>query len=204
MADYRLQRGDRMVLATHNLGKVVEMRELMDPYGVETVSAGDLGVPGAEETGVTFEENAAIKARATAAATGLPSLADDSGFCVKGLDGSPGVYSARWAKDGDFSFAMERVHQEMAGKTDMTAWFVCVLAIVWPNGPEFTFRGEVWGDMVWPPRGNRGFGYDPMFQPGGHMMTFAEMSPPAKDAMSHRAHAFHDFAEKCLGSTQAD
>lgn len=198
MMHLKLKRGDRMVLATHNPGKVVEMRELMDPYGVETISAGNLGVEGAEETGTTFEENAIIKARATAEATGYPSLSDDSGFCLAALGGSPGIYSARWAKDGVFANAMDRVSREMTGKTDMEAWFVCVLAIVWPNGPEYTFRGEVWGDMVWPPRGNHGFGYDPIFKPGGHELTFAEMSAPAKDAMSHRAHAFRAFAEKCL------
>ena len=150
MATPKLQSGDRLVLATHNPGKVKEMRVLMDPYGVEAVSAGDLGIPAADETGTTFEENACIKARATADASGLPALSDDSGFCLAALGGSPGVFSARWAKNGEFSFAMDRVLQEMEGKTDHTAWFVCVLAIAWPNGPEFTFRGEVWGDMVSP------------------------------------------------------
>ncbi len=174
------------------------MRDLMDPYGIETVSAGDLGAPSADETGDTFEENALIKARSVAAATGLPSLSDDSGFCVQALGGAPGIYSARWAKDGDFGFAMNRVHEEMGDASDHTAWFVCVLAIAWPDGADATFRGEAWGDMVWPPRGRNGFGYDPIFQPSGHAMTFAEMPTASKDAMSHRAYAFRAFANNCL------
>ena len=194
----KLPRGSKIVLATHNSGKVVEMRDLMLPYGVETVSAADLGAPSAEETGTTFEENALIKARTVAAATNLPSLSDDSGFCVQALGGAPGIYSARWAKDGDFSHAMQKVHDEVSDATDRTSWFVCVLAIAWPNGPELTFRGEAWGDMVWPPRGRHGFGYDPIFQPAGHSMTFAEMPPASKDAMSHRAYAFRAFANNCL------
>ncbi|MGZ0187547.1 MAG: RdgB/HAM1 family non-canonical purine NTP pyrophosphatase [Alphaproteobacteria bacterium] len=195
----RLQSGDKLVVASHNPGKIREIKALLTPFGIETVSAADLELPEPEETGDTFEANARLKASAAADASGLPALADDSGFCVSALDGGPGIHSARYAGPGkDFGVAMERLNQEIGSEGDRTAWFVCALAIAWPGQTALTFRGEVWGDAVWPPRGSLGFGYDPMFQPGGHTMTFGEMSPIAKHAMSHRAHAFHLFVEATL------
>ncbi len=163
------------------------------------MAAGDLGLPAPDEDGDSFEANARIKAVAAATASGKPALADDSGFCVAALDAAPGIYSARWAgPDGDFGHAMARVAEKMGDAEDRTAWFVCALAIAWPDGACRAFRGEVWGDAVWPPRGSQGFGYDPMFIPGGHSMTFGEMAPAAKHAMSHRAHAFRLFVDACV------
>lgn len=195
----RLKKGDRLVVASHNQGKVREINELLTPFGVETASAAALDLPEPEETGDTFEANARLKAVAAAERSGLPALSDDSGFCVSALDGDPGIYSARWAGPSkDFSIAMQKLWEKMDGAEDRTAWFVCALAIAWPDGRNLTFRGEVWGDAVWPPRGDRGFGYDPMFQPGCHALTFGEMEPAAKHAMSHRAHAFRLFVDACL------
>jgi XTP/dITP diphosphohydrolase len=192
----RFQSGDKLVVASHNSGKIREIKALLMPFGIETVSAADLNIPEPEETGHTFEANAQLKASAAADASSLPALADDSGFCVSVLHGAPGILSARYAgPDKDFGVAMERLNQEIGIAVDRTAWFVCALAIAWPGQTALTFRGEVWGDAVWPPRGSLGFGYDPMFQPDGHSMTFGEMSPIAKHAMSHRAHAFHLFVE---------
>ena len=185
--------GGRLVIASHNPGKVREIAELLGPYGVEAVSAGDLELPEPEETGTSFVENAELKARAAATGSGLPALADDSGLAVAALDGAPGIYSARWAGPGkDFSIAMERVEDELSarGTDDRRAAFVCALTLAWPDGEMRTFEGRIDGHLVWPPRGTRGFGYDPMFVPEGHETTFGEMEPASKHAISHRARAF--------------
>jgi XTP/dITP diphosphohydrolase len=185
----------KLVIASHNPGKVREIADLLGPYGIEPVSAADLDLPEPEETGVTFIDNAELKARLAADLSGLPALADDSGLCVDALGGRPGIFSARWAGEGkDFSVAMERVHAEMlAGDPEAgrNAHFVCALALCWPdNGQGELFEGRVDGVLVWPPRGENGFGYDPMFQPIGHDLTFGEMDPAEKYAISHRADAF--------------
>lgn len=189
----------RLVVASHNAGKVREIGALLAPLGVEAVSAGDLGLAEPEETETTFIGNAALKARAAAEASGLPALADDSGLEVFGIGGDPGVYSARWAgPNKDFGFAMQRVHEELEkrGATDFSARFVCALALAEPGGAVDTFEGEARGTIVWPPRGTRGFGYDPIFQPNGLDRTFGEMSHDEKLPMTHRARAF----EKLLAS----
>lgn len=190
-----------LVVASHNAGKVREITALLGPYGVEPVSAGDLGLPEPEETENTFAGNARLKALAAAQATGLPALADDSGLVVPALGGAPGIYSARWAGlEKDFTVAMQRVHDELSARQD-AAWrgyFVCALALGWPDGLCDTFEGRVDGVLVWPPRGTRGFGYDPMVQPDGHVITFGEMEPQAKHAISHRARAFAQLVAACL------
>jgi XTP/dITP diphosphohydrolase len=171
----------RVVIATHNSGKLVEMRELLAPYGVELFSAGELGLGEPDETGDTFLANAELKARAAAEAANLPAFADDSGLCVDALGGDPGIYSARWAREaGDFPAAMANVHDLMQAKGATSAaarraHFVSALAIVWPDGHLEQFEGKVFGAIVWPPRGEKGFGYDPFFQPDGHDRTFGEM-----------------------------
>jgi len=184
----------RLVIASHNPGKVREIAELLGPYGVEPLSAATLGLPEPEETGTSFIANAEIKARAAADLSGLPALADDSGLLVEALNGEPGIFSARWAGPSkDFGLAMRLVekHLREAGpETGRDAHFVCALALCWPDGHMESFEGRVDGALVWPPRGERGFGYDPMFQPWDHDVTFGEMDPEAKHAMSHRADAF--------------
>lgn len=183
----------RLVVASHNSGKLREISELLAPLALEPVSAGDLGLPEPEETESTFAGNALLKARAAAAASGLPALADDSGLEVPALGGAPGIHSARWAgPTRNFSAAMERVWRELekAPETDYVARFVCVLALAMPNGESDTFEGEVRGSLVWPPRGEHGFGYDPMFAPEGHDRTFAEMHADEKLPLTHRARAF--------------
>ena len=187
----------RLVIASHNKGKLREIGELLAPFGIETVSAGALGVPEPEETGTSFAANAELKARFSSDLTGLPALADDSGLCVEALGGEPGIFSARWAEleDGrrDFAEAMRRVHARMLEAGDEAgrdAHFICALSVAWPDGHVETFEGRVDGLLTWPPRGDRGFGYDPMFVPYGHERTFGEMDPEAKHAMSHRADAF--------------
>ena len=188
----------RLVIATHNAGKFREVAELLTPFAVAAVGAAALGLPEPEETGDSFEANAALKARAAAAASGLPALADDSGLVVPALGGQPGIHSARWAGEGrDFGAAMARVEREL-GDRDRRASFVAVLALAWPDGHLEHFRGDVAGTLVWPPRGDKGFGYDPMFRPEGHSATFGEMEPQQKHAMSHRARAFRKLAEACL------
>src|SRR3954468_8948985 len=173
----RIKAGERLVVASHNTGKVVEIEALLDPFGVKTIGAAALGLPEPEETGATFEENAALKARAAAERSGLVSLSDDSGLVVPALGGARGIYSARWAgPDRDFRLAMERVQREL-GKKDRSAHFVAVLALAWPDGEIDTFRGEVYGHLTWPPRGERGFGYDPIFIPEGYAETFGEIDP---------------------------
>jgi len=183
--------GGRLVIASHNPGKLAEIADLLRPFEVETVSASALDLPEPEETGASFAENAALKALAAAKESNLPALADDSGLVVPALDGGPGIYSARWAGPGkDFRLAMERVERELAGESDRRAYFVCALCLAWPDGHREICEGRVDGELVWPPRGGRGFGYDPMFRPEDHDITFGEMEPALKHAMSHRARAF--------------
>jgi len=191
---------DTLVVASHNPGKVREIADLLAPFGLKrVVSAGDLGLPEPEETGATFIANAELKARAAASASGHPALADDSGLEVAALNGAPGIYSARWAGPGkDFAVAMERVQTELGGAVDRSANFTCALCLAWPDGHVETVEGRVFGDLVWPPRGDRGFGYDPVFRPSGHRLTFAEMEPGAKHAMSHRAAAFRQLVAACF------
>lgn len=208
--------GQKIVLATHNDGKLREFRGLIGPLGIEVVSAGELGLPEPEENGTTFEENAATKADAASMATGLIALSDDSGLAVDALDGDPGVYTADWAEteDGtrDFNLAMKKVEDALQAKgvsdpTERTGRFVSVLCMRWPDGHREFFRGEADGHLIWPPRGTSGFGYDPVFIPDGHDITFGEMTaeekhgwkPGDETALSHRARAFKLFAENCLG-----
>lgn len=196
--------GPKLVIASHNAGKVREIGNLLAPFGTEVVSAGALGLPEPDETGATFEANAELKALAAARASGLPALADDSGLCVVALDNAPGIYSARWAGPGkDFKVAMRKVEEKLAGTEDRRAFFVAVLSLAWPDGHTETFRGEVHGSVVWPPRGERGFGYDPIFVPAGRHETFGEMEPAAKHAISHRAVAFKKLVEVCFAPPNA-
>ena len=210
MSDHRRITG-RLVIATHNPGKLAEMRELLAPYGVEAVSAAELGLAEPEETGTTFQANARIKAVAAAQATKLPAFADDSGLAVDALDGQPGIYSARWAGDDkNFLAAMtqiERLLQERGAKEpeQRKAHFVSALCVAWPDGHQEDVEARVDGTLVWPPRGTAGFGYDPAFLPDGHTRTFGEMTsiekhglPPHGMGLSHRAKAFVKLAEMCL------
>ena len=187
----------KLVIASHNEGKVREIRALLAPHGIEPVSAGSLGLPEPDETGTTFVANAELKALAAADLSGLVALADDSGLCVDALDGDPGIFSARWAGAGkDFAEAMRRVNANLAAKgpdAPRTAHFVCALALAWPDGHVEWFEGRVDGSLVWPPRGDNGFGYDPMFVRDGDTRTFGEMEPAAKHAISHRADAFRQL-----------
>lgn len=195
----RLQAG-RLVIASHNAGKVREIGELVAPFGVDAVSAGELGLAEPEETGTTFQANATLKAHAAAEGAGLPALADDSGLVVPALGGAPGLHSARWAgPERDFARAMARVEGELGGSDDRAAHFVCALALAWPDGHCETFEGRIDGRLVWPPRGDGGFGYDPMFVAAGETLTFGEMAPARKHAMSHRARAFAALVAACLG-----
>lgn len=183
--------GARLVIASHNAGKVREIAELLSPFSLDVVSAAGLGLPEPAETGTTFAANAEIKALASAIGSGQPSLADDSGLAVTALDGEPGIYSARWAgPDKDFGLAMRRVQERLDGTPDRRAAFVCALALAWPDGEVEVFEGRVEGEVVWPPRGEQGFGYDPIFVPAGDSRTFGEMAPAEKHAISHRARAF--------------
>jgi XTP/dITP diphosphohydrolase len=199
-----LKRGDKLVFATHNPGKLREIDELIAPFQMTVASAGALGLPEPEETGATFEENAILKAVAAATTSGLPALADDSGLVVDALGGEPGIYSARWAgPNKDFAHAMRTIEDRLvaAGATTpdrRTARFVAVLALAFPDGRTETFRGEVEGHLVWPPRGPNGFGYDPMFVPEKHDRTFGELDPHEKRAISHRARAFAAFAHAVI------
>ena len=204
----------KLVIASHNAGKVREIGELVGPLGIATVSAADLGLAEPEETGTTFEANAELKARAAAQASGLPALADDSGLEVDALDKAPGIHTARWAgPDRDFAMAMRNVEEKLQAKGatapgERAGRFVAALAIAWPDGHVETVRGEVEGTIVWPPRGERGFGYDPIFQPEGSSRTFGEMDAqekhgwtpgkPKSEALSHRARAFAELYEACL------
>ncbi len=206
---------DRLVIATHNGGKLAEFRELLKPYGVAVLSAGELGLPEPEETGTSFMANARLKAEAAAQAAGLPALADDSGLCVDALDGAPGIYSARWAgPDKDFSAAMARIEALLAERgahapEARRAHFIAALALVWPDGRVEAVEGRVDGVIVAPPRGPKGFGYDPAFLPDGHQRTFGEMSSEEKhglpadggEALSHRARAFQILARRLFGAS---
>ncbi|QIE57168.1 RdgB/HAM1 family non-canonical purine NTP pyrophosphatase [Pikeienuella piscinae] len=195
----------QLVVATHNAGKVREMGALLAPYGIETVSAGDLGLPEPEETEETFEGNARIKAHAAAKAAGLPALSDDSGIAVDALGGRPGVHTADWAETGqgrDFEMAMTKVWtmlEAMNAPEPRRARFVSTLCLAWPDDHDEVFRGEVPGRVTWPMRGERGFGFDPIFTPDGENETFGEMDPVRKNAMSHRARAFEKLVEACFG-----
>lgn len=198
----RLGPGTRLVVATHNAGKLAEFRDLLGPHGIDLVSAAALGLPEPAETGTLYAENAAIKARAATEATGLPAIADDSGLAIDALDGAPGLFTADWAgQPRDFAAAMARVDRELTlrgvATTGARARFVSALALTFPDGSERIFEGRVFGTLVWPPRGAKGFGYDPLFLPDGHSLTFGEMSaeqkhglPPVGEGLSHRARAF--------------
>ncbi len=201
----------RLVLATHNAGKLAEMRELMEPFGVDVTSAGELGLPVPDETGSTFVENARIKALAAVSATGLPALADDSGLCVDALAGAPGIHTADWGgPDRNWRLAMDRVQRELQSMgaiapSERGASFMATLCLAWPDGHEEIFVGEARGTLVWPPRGERGHGYDPMFQPDGFRITFGEMTSEQKHGvggrqggLSHRARSFQAMAAACL------
>jgi XTP/dITP diphosphohydrolase len=201
----------RLVIATHNSGKLREMRELLSPYGIEALSAGELGLAEPEETGTSFRENARIKAVAAAKATALPAFADDSGLAVDALGGAPGIHSARWAgPNKDFAQAMRSIEDKLRERGAVApeqrkAHFVCALCVAWPDSHTEDFEARVDGTLVWPPRGDAGFGYDPMFLPDGHDRTFGEMTseekhglPPRGLGLSHRARAFLKLAEACL------
>ncbi|WP_417596092.1 RdgB/HAM1 family non-canonical purine NTP pyrophosphatase [Parasphingorhabdus sp.] len=209
MTTHRKLAPGRLVIASHNQGKVREIRALLEPYGIEPVSAGDLDLPEPEETGTTFAENALLKARASAEGSNCVALADDSGLCVAALGGKPGVYTADWAErqwfEGepgrDWYMAMGKVEGKLAEQgpdVDRSAYFACTLALAWPDGHSEVFEGRVEGNLVWPPRGALGFGYDPVFQPIGFEETFAELDPAQKQAMSHRADAFRKLVAACF------
>ena len=199
MADPRKFDEKKLVIASHNAGKIREIGGLLAPFGVDVVSAGDMDVEEPEETGLTFIDNAVLKAKHSADATGLPALADDSGLAVTALDGAPGIYSARWAgQPRDFNRAMRRVQDELADNADRAAKFICALALAWPDGHVEVFEGKVEGTITWPMRGDKGFGYDPIFQPDGHQISFAEMEPAKKHEMSHRADAFKQLVDNCF------
>ena len=195
----RLARGERLVLASHNQGKLRELVAMLSPHAIDVLSAAALNLPEPAETEPDFAGNARLKALAAARAANLPALADDSGFCVAALNGAPGVHSARWAGAAkDFSAAMARVHADAAGAPDHRAWFVSVLCLAWPDAHCELFEGRVDGDYVWPPRGEKGFGYDPMFIPAGRRETYGEMDQREKAATSHRARAFAKLLAACF------
>lgn len=195
----RLSPDDTLLLASANQGKLAELSVMLAPFGVALASIGEFYTGELAEDGTTFEENALQKAHFSTKLSNLPALADDSGFCVDALDGRPGVYSARWAgAKKDFLHAMNKVHAEMPEDADLSAHFVCVLAVAFPDGTEHCFRGEIHGKVSWPPRGFKGFGYDPIFIPEGETRTFGEMPPKEKDLISHRAKAFALFRQEML------
>ena len=195
----KLARGSTLLVASHNQGKVREIADLLSPYGILVRGAAELGLIEPEETGETFADNALLKARAAAAASGLAALADDSGLCVAALDGAPGITSARWAgPDKNFALAMARVERELKAARDTSAKFVCALTLAAPSGDAEIFQGEVHGHLVFPPRGKNGFGYDPIFVADGMNQTFGEIDPVQKHAISHRARAFEKFARSVL------
>ncbi|GAN62702.1 deoxyribonucleotide triphosphate pyrophosphatase [Acetobacter indonesiensis NRIC 0313] len=198
MTQLPLKAGTKLVLASHNKGKLAEFSTLLADFGITVLSAGDLDLPEPDETETTFAGNAALKAVAAAKATNLPALSDDSGLCVSALGGAPGIYSARWAgPDKDFPAAMVRIHDGI-GPDERDAWFICVLCLAFPDGTTHLFEGRVNGQITWPPRGKKGHGYDPIFTPEGETRTFAEMEEAEKNAISHRARAFKAFREACL------
>lgn len=189
--------GESLVIATHNMGKLREFTSLLAPYSKAILSSGELNLPEPEETGLSFEENALLKAKSTAQLSNRVALADDSGLCVTALNNEPGIYSARWAgPQKDFPMAMKLIHDKMEGAIDKSAHFICMLALVWPDGHSELFEGRVDGHLTWPPRGDKGHGYDPFFIPNGHERTFAEMDPDEKNAISHRAIAVHKLVSR--------
>jgi len=195
----RMFRDPMLVIASHNPGKVREIGDLLGPFGTRVFSASEMNLPEPIEDGDTFIANAEIKALAAATAAALPALSDDSGLVVPALDGQPGIFSARWAGPGkDFNVAMERVEKELDGHSDRRAYFACALSLAWPDGHCETFEGRVDGVLVWPPRGGKGFGYDPIFQPDGYDITFGEFEPVAKHQISHRADAFRQLVTACF------
>lgn len=204
MTKNKLTSGMKIVVASHNSGKVREIRDLLHPFGLETISATELNLPEPDETETTFSGNAALKALAAANASGLPALSDDSGLAVDALNGDPGIYAARWAElprieretygqRRDFDMAMWHVNDQLGETENRRARFICALCLAWPDGQTSIYEGTVEGEMIWPPRGDKGFGYDPMFQQLGARQTFAEIEPDAKHAISHRADAFKKF-----------
>jgi non-canonical purine NTP pyrophosphatase (RdgB/HAM1 family) len=196
----KLARGETLVLASHNPGKLKEIEALLQPHGIAVRSAAALGLPEPEENAPDFAGNARIKALAAAKASKRPALSDDSGFCVAALDGAPGVLSARWAGPAkDFAAAMQTVNQRVGDNPDRRAWFIAALCLAWPDGHTETFLGRIDGTIAWPPRGDQGFGYDPMFQPADSQQTFGEMAADAKHTVSHRARAFAQVLASCLG-----
>jgi len=195
----RLFRDPMLVIASHNPGKVREIGDLLTPFGTRVFSAGEMNLPEPIEDGDSFRANAEIKALSAATTAALPALADDSGLVVPALGGEPGIYSARWAgPEKDFAVAMERVEKELEGHPDRRAYFVCALTLAWPDGHCETFEGRVDGVLVWPPRGDKGFGYDPVFLPDGYDITFGEFEPEAKHRISHRAEAFRQLVAACF------
>ena len=191
-------KNQKLIIASHNQGKVTEIADLLAPFGLDVISAGALNLPEPEETGATYIANAELKALAASKAANLPALADDSGLSVTALGGAPGIYSARWAGESkDFDHAMKRVADALllSGTTDRSAEFVCALSLAWPDGHIVSFEGRVGGSIIWPARGDNGFGYDPIFMPTGHNITFGEMEPAKKHAMSHRAVAFSQLVD---------
>ena len=193
--------GGKLVLASHNSGKVLEIADLLAPFGADLVSAGELGLPEPEETGATFIANAELKALAATKGSGLPALADDSGLVVPALGGDPGIYSARWAGPSrNFRSAMRKVEDGLSGEKDRAAQFVSALTLAWPDGHTVSVEGSVQGELIWPPRGNRGFGYDPVFVAVGYDITFGEMDPVEKHQISHRADAFRKLVDLCFKS----
>ena len=199
MTGNRKFRESCLVLASHNKGKVAEMYDLFKNLVPKLISAADLNVEEPEETGISFAENAEIKARAASKSSNLPAVADDSGLVVPALGGQPGIYSARWGGDDrNFDLAMERVNRELSNKSSREAHFVCSLSLAWPDGCLETVEGRVFGELVWPPKGDRGFGYDSMFQAEGYTITFGEMDPEEKHKISHRAEAFEKIKKTCF------
>lgn len=195
----KLKPGAKLVLASHNKGKLAELTDLLRPHQIDIVTAGALGLVEPDETAPDFAGNARIKALVAARATGLPAFSDDSGFCAAALDGKPGVLSARWSgPEKNFAKAMAMVNERVGDAADRRAWFVAALCLAWPDGHTETFIGRIDGTMVWPPRGGHGFGYDPMFVPEGGSQTFGEMDPEAKHAVSHRARAFAQVMASCF------
>ncbi len=209
MTGHRKLTPGKLIIASHNQGKVREIRALLDPFGIEPVSAAELDLPEPEETGTTFAENALLKARASAEGASCVALSDDSGLCVTALNNAPGVYTADWAEAAsyeggpgrDWYMAMGKVEgklAELGPETDRSAYFICTLALAWPDGHSEIFEGRAQGNLIWPPRGTLGFGYDPVFQPLGFDQTFAELDPQQKHDMSHRADAFKKLVDGCL------
>lgn len=200
MTNYRkIEHGSKLVVATHNAGKAQEIRSLLSPFQIQTCSAGDLNLAEPEETGSTFNENAKIKAMAATLKSGLPSLADDSGFCINALNGDPGIYSARWAgPNKDYSMAMRTMYDKLQAFEDHSCYFISVLCLAFPDGYSCEFEGRIQGDFIWPARGHHGHGYDPIFQPKGFSVTFAEMTEVEKNKISHRGLAFQQFIKNCF------